>query len=109
MLPQAESRGAFKAKILTAIADPVRLDILEFLRGGEKCVCKIVPHLNLAQPIVSRHLRILREAGLVRCRKDGTKRLYSVADARVYNVMDALSTSVLETLKREVLKGAVCC
>ncbi|MGD6852816.1 MAG: ArsR/SmtB family transcription factor [Candidatus Bathyarchaeia archaeon] len=49
-----------------------RLEILAYLRDGEKCVCEIVPHLNLIQPLVSRHLKILEDTGIERCRKDGT-------------------------------------
>ena len=61
----------FKARLFKALGDPTRLKIIEFLRSGEKCVCEIVPHLGLPQPTVSRHLKILRESGLVRFRKDG--------------------------------------
>ncbi|MCD6241585.1 winged helix-turn-helix transcriptional regulator, partial [Candidatus Bathyarchaeota archaeon] len=60
-----------KAKVFKALADPVRLKIIEFLRDGEKCVCEIIPHVDIAQPLVSRHLKILRDSGLVRVRKEG--------------------------------------
>jgi DNA-binding transcriptional ArsR family regulator len=109
MLTQTDSNNAFKAKVLNALSDPLRLDIMQFLRDGEKCVCKIVPHLNLAQPIVSRHLRILREAGLVRCRKDGTKRLYSVTNPEVYDVIDALTPKLLGNLAKDAFENLNCC
>ncbi|MEM1566839.1 MAG: metalloregulator ArsR/SmtB family transcription factor, partial [Candidatus Bathyarchaeia archaeon] len=48
----------FRAKVFNALADPVRLKILEFLRSGERCVCEIVPYVGTAQPLVSRHLAI---------------------------------------------------
>jgi len=80
----------FKAKVFKALGDPTRLKIIEFLRGGEKCVCEIVPYLGLPQPTVSRHLKILRESGLVRFRKDGVKRLYSLTSPAVLEVVDRL-------------------
>ena len=91
-----------------ALSDPIRLEILAYLRDGEKCVCEIVPHLNLIQPLVSRHLKILKDAGLIRCRKDGTKRLYSIVDARIYGVVDALSAELVSALAKEVFEKMTC-
>lgn len=61
-----------------ALAEPNRRLILEVLRSGRRPVGDIVDHLDLAQPTVSKHLRILREAGLVQVTPDGTRRLYGV-------------------------------
>ncbi len=97
-----------KARTFNALSDPIRLEILEFLREGEECVCEIVPHLGLVQPLVSRHLKILREAGMIRGRKDGTKRMYSVVDARIYKVVDALTPEIVNVLTKEVLENATC-
>jgi DNA-binding transcriptional ArsR family regulator len=97
-----------KARTFNALSDPIRLDILEFLRTGEKCVCEIVPRLGLIQPLVSRHLKILKEAGMVRCRREGTKRMYSIVDAKVYNVIDALTPDIVNALTKEVLENATC-
>ena len=63
-----------KMKLLSsfkALGNPVRLDIIHFLGSGEKCVCKIFTHLNLPQNLVSHHLGILRESGLIKSRKEG--------------------------------------
>jgi DNA-binding transcriptional ArsR family regulator len=62
----------------TAIADPVRRQILALLRDGEQPAGTLVEQLNLPQPNVSKHLKALREAGLVRTRIDGPRRLYSL-------------------------------
>ena len=59
------------AAVLKAAAEPSRLRILKALRDGELCACHLVELLGLAQPTVSRHLTVLRAAGLVRERKDG--------------------------------------
>ncbi len=97
-----------KARTFYALSDPIRLEILDFLRESEKCVCEIVPHLDLVQPLVSRHLKILKEAGLVQCRKDGTKRMYSIVNAKIYNVTDALTPELVDALTKEVLENVTC-
>lgn len=64
--------------LFTAIAEGHRRDILDALVDGERAVGDLVTHLSLAQPQVSKHLRVLSEVGLVRSRADGRRRLYSV-------------------------------
>ena len=103
-----ENQNRFKSTIFHALADPIRLEILAFLRDGEKCVCEIVPHLNLIQPVVSRHLKILKDAGIVRCRKDGTKRMYSIVDDRIYNAVDDLTPELVSTLTKEIFEHMTC-
>jgi DNA-binding transcriptional ArsR family regulator len=61
-----------------AIAEPNRRRILDLLRGGERPAGDVVEALAISQPGVSKHLKLLREAGLVRVRADGQRRLYSV-------------------------------
>jgi DNA-binding transcriptional ArsR family regulator len=65
------------ARVLDALGDPTRRAVLE-LEGGAKPVGEIARHLPVSRPAVSQHLRVLKEAGLVRDRKEGTRRLYSV-------------------------------
>ena len=103
-----EENNRFKSTVFHALSDPIRLEILAYLRDGEKCVCEIVPHLNLIQPLVSRHLKILKDAGLIRCRKDGTKRLYSIVDIRIYGVVDSLSAELVSALAKEVFEKMTC-
>jgi len=67
--------------IFDAIADPVRRDILSLLRQGEQPAGVLVDVLALPQPNVSKHLKALRQAGLVRMRADGARRLYSLDPA----------------------------
>jgi DNA-binding transcriptional ArsR family regulator len=63
---------------LQALAEPQRVAILELLRDGERPVGELVAHLRLSQPAVSKHLRILRDAGLVESRPDAQRRLYRI-------------------------------
>lgn len=108
MTQQTAAQLRFKAQVFHALSASDRLEILEFLRDGEKCVCEIVPHLNLIQPVVSRHLKILRDAGLIRCRKDGTKRMYSIIDPRIHNAVDALTPEFVTILQKEVVRQMTC-
>ena len=59
--------------VFKALADPTRLRILECVKNGEKCICEIIPYTGKSQPNVSQHLKILKNAGLIDDRKDGTR------------------------------------
>jgi DNA-binding transcriptional ArsR family regulator len=61
-----------------ALGDPSRRAILDLLRDGERPVGALVDHLRLTQPAVSKHLRVLKEAGLVEVRAEAQRRLYRV-------------------------------
>ncbi len=66
------------SSVLQTLADPTRLHIIELLRGGEHSVNDLVESVDIDQSGVSRHLRILQEAGFVRVRPEGQKRFYSL-------------------------------
>jgi DNA-binding transcriptional ArsR family regulator len=72
------ARAATTADTFNAIAEPRRRAILDALGGGERSVGDLVDRLGLAQPQVSKHLRVLREVGAVDVRDDGRRRLYRV-------------------------------
>ena len=73
--------------VFEALGDPVRRIVLELLAGGEQPAGEIVallqPRAPISQPAVSQHLKVLREAGLVRMRAEGTRRLYALDPAGV--------------------------
>ena len=77
------ARSSTTADVFNAIAEARRRDILDTLIAGEKPVGAIVSDLSLSQPQVSKHLRVLSEVGLVRCRAEGRHRLYSLEPARL--------------------------
>ncbi|HVV77786.1 MAG TPA: metalloregulator ArsR/SmtB family transcription factor [Mycobacteriales bacterium] len=62
----------------TALAEPARREILDLLRDGERSVGELVADLRLSQPGVSKHLRVLRDAGLVEARVEAQRRVYSL-------------------------------
>ena len=75
------ARAATTSDAFNAIAEPQRRDILVLLRAGEWPVTDLARELGMSQPRASKHLRVLREVGLVRDRKAGKQRLYGL-DAR---------------------------
>jgi DNA-binding transcriptional ArsR family regulator len=72
------ARAATTADAFNAVAEPRRRQILDVLAGGERPVNDLVTRLGLAQPLVSKHLRVLREVGLVDVRDEGRQRMYRV-------------------------------
>ncbi|QEO09171.1 ArsR/SmtB family transcription factor [Protaetiibacter larvae] len=67
---------------MNALAEPNRLAIVDVLRGGSRSVGELVDALSLKQPLVSRHLKVLSDAGIVRARVDAQRRIYSLRAAR---------------------------
>jgi len=76
-----------EADVFRAIADPTRRAVLELLRGGDRSVSEVMEPFRISQPAVSQHLRVLREAGLVRVRNVGRERRYAL-DARPLRAVD---------------------
>ena len=85
-------RLAADADVFAAVADPRRREILDLLARGERPVNDVVAELGLAQPQVSKHLRVLREAGLVAVRREGRRRLYRVEGRELRTMREWLKT-----------------
>jgi len=82
---------------LKALANPVRLRMVDLIyhEGGEICVCEFMDHFDLSQPTISHHLKVLREAGLLHRRKEGTlvrHRVDETAFTALSTLMDRFST-----------------
>jgi DNA-binding transcriptional ArsR family regulator len=77
------ARSSTTSDVFNAIAEAHRREILDALIAGEKAVGAIVDDVAMTQPQVSKHLRVLSEVGLVRCRADGRRRLYRLEPARL--------------------------
>jgi DNA-binding transcriptional ArsR family regulator len=77
------ARSSTTSDVFNAIAEAHRREILDALMAGEKSVGAIVNDLSMSQPQVSKHLRVLSEVGLVRCRAEGRLRLYRLEPARL--------------------------
>jgi DNA-binding transcriptional ArsR family regulator len=82
------SRTAADTDVFYAIADPTRRRILDVLARQEAPVKKLLPMFEMSQPAVSQHLKVLRDVGLVRERREGRERIYSVVAAELETVAD---------------------
>jgi len=71
-------RLRLKAEVFKAMGHPLRLGVVEFLQTGERCVCEIVDHVGTEISNVSKHLSVLKKAGIVADRRDGLKIMYSL-------------------------------
>lgn len=90
LLPEEERRRL--ASRLKALADPTRIGIVNQLASsGEVCVCQLVERFDLSQPTISHHLRLLREAGLVRAAKRGTWAYYELIPDAIGEIASALA------------------
>ncbi len=67
-----------QAEVAKAMAHPLRIAIIDFLKGGEKCVCDIAVHIGSEQSNVSRHLSVMVKAGVLEYRKEGLKVIYKL-------------------------------
>ena len=77
------ARSSTTSDVFNAVAEAHRREILDTLIAGEKAVGTIVNDLSMPQPQVSKHLRVLSEVGLVRCRAEGRRRFYSLEPTRL--------------------------
>ena len=92
---------------LSALADPTRRAVFELLAERPRAVGDVAAHLPVSRPAVSQHLRVLKEAGLVVDRPDGTRRVYAVDPAALEELrayLDAFWTKALAAFKQAVEK-----
>lgn len=76
------------ANLYKALSDENRLQILSLLQGGEKCACKLLDAMQITQPTLSHHMKILCDAGIVTGRKDGKWMHYSISQEGLKNVIN---------------------
>lgn len=89
------------ANVCQALADPKRILILYALAEGPRTVTELTEALDVPQPTVSRHLKVLRERRLVRGERHGASRRYSLADPRVIDALDVLRAVLVGTLTEQ--------
>jgi ArsR family transcriptional regulator, arsenate/arsenite/antimonite-responsive transcriptional repressor len=113
---KAQKRGPSLDSLFRALADPIRLRLLNLIAGSEICVCFLVEILGMSQPKISRHLAYLRRAGLVAIRSDGKWVHYRLAEPT-----DETAAAILQATLRQLrgrpemqrdaarLRSAACC
>lgn len=88
------------ARVFKAFCDENRLQILEMLRGGEKCACVLLENLQISQSTLSHHMKILCDSGIVASRKEGKWTYYSISEAgsrKAAELLRVLTTSGYST------------
>jgi DNA-binding transcriptional ArsR family regulator len=89
--------------LFKALAHPMRLAIIELLRGGELCVCNLEQALGCRQAYVSQQLTVLRDAGIVSVRREGWRIYYRVTQSAVFSLVGLAGTAVTEQLEEPTL------
>lgn len=99
-------KDEMKADMLRALAHPTRLRIVQLLAPGEKCVCELLPLLQLEQPNVSQHLTILRQSGIVETEKRGTMIFYRLKNSKFATLLELFDQIILEEIEKnqEILR-----
>jgi len=89
-----------KADFFRALAHPVRLQIIEFLKSGENNVGSIMKALSIQQSSLSRHLTVLREAGILKSRQQGTVIYYNIEHHNIFHVLRPIADMLRKKLKK---------
>ena len=91
---------SLKAELCKTFADPKRLIIIDELRNGERTVGHLAQVLEIPQAVVSRHLAILRDRGVVKPRREGTNVYYSLSDPKIGEACDLVHQILLYQMKK---------
>jgi len=100
------TRNARSVELFHALSDETRLEIVDMLRSGERCVCDLTDALDAAQSRLSFHLRVLKDAGIVRDRRDGRWVHYEL-DREVFEEIGELVAAMKPSAARK--RGEICC
>ncbi len=93
-----KSVSDLRVRILSALSDPTRLELIEYLAGGERCVCEIIPAFSRSQSTISKHLNILYESGILDRRIDGKKTLYRLSNPKILNLLKNVDAIALDQI-----------
>ena len=102
-MPQPSTQPGEIPVLLKALADPIRMEVVQTLAGGERCVCDLTEALGLAQSRLSFHLKVMRQAGLITAREEGRWVYYKLAP-QAFSQLRAWLTG-LERLSQERAQG----
>ncbi len=107
-MPESKKRLLFQkqAQIAQAIGHPLRLEIIDFLKGGEQCVCDIAEQIGAERSNVSRHLSVMVAAGVLEHRKEGLKVIYKLKCPCILEFFKCMSGVLKQRVKddKEILK-----
>jgi ArsR family transcriptional regulator, arsenate/arsenite/antimonite-responsive transcriptional repressor len=102
-----KSVSDLRVKILSALSDPIRLELLEYLSGGEKCVCEILPAFQRSQSTISKHLNVLHEADILERKVDGKRTVYRIKDTQVFDLIKMVDSMALMQISQFAEAGKI--
>lgn len=108
MTVSLDNETARAAHIFHALSDETRLEIIEHLLDGERCVCDLMDALDAAQSRLSFHLRVLKDAGLVTDRRDGRWSYYEL-NREVFDEAETLLKGLKPSARRQNNRSNECC
>jgi len=103
----ATSVSNLRVKILNALSDPIRLQLLEYLSEGERCVCQIIPAFQRSQSTISKHLNILYEADILERKVDGKRTIYCIKDKKVFEIIRLVDCLALTQISQLAEAGRI--
>jgi ArsR family transcriptional regulator len=98
-----KTSAELKAEILAALAHPNRIRIIEYIRKDVRCNCELAPALELEQSNLSRHLKILVQAGVLVSWKDGLRVNFKVTDERIFKIIDLATAIAKEGAEKRIV------
>lgn len=90
-----------KANILKTLTHPVRIQLLELLKTNKLCQCEMAPLLGIEQYNLSRHISVLKSAGILRTWKEGVRLMFEVTDPCVYEILENVNQLLKRRIKAE--------
>lgn len=91
-----------QAQVLKALSHPLRIAILDFLKDGEQCVCDIAEYIGSERSNVSRHLSLLVSCGVLECRKEGLKVIYSLKAKCIMDFFECITTCLKQQANENI-------
>ena len=92
------------AEYFSVLSEPMRLRILNLLREGEKCVQELVEATKTSQANVSKHLKIMFQAGIINRRPDGTSAYYYIEDSLIFDLSHLVCNHLADKIEKQALK-----
>ena len=94
-------RYDMQAQVISALAHPIRVAIVDLLKDGEVCVCEIAERIGSERSNTSRHLAVMLKAGVLKTRKDGLQVYYSLRTLCVLNFLNCATRAIEQNLKEQ--------
>lgn len=89
------------SKIFKVLSNPVRIKIIYALKNGELCICELLELLNEKQPVISKHIKELKNADIIKTKREGNKILCSIKDPDIFDLLDGVKKIIKKNLKEK--------